>query len=370
MVIGIAFYFSLADFRKAVSQGEKQAEQDALIEQGKEMLRRAGSSIDHLPPLVQERVVIDELGQQLGLTKANSKQKREKLVDSLVLFYESAGKSGPEYVDWLKERGFKYPSKEAVPRFHRIVPEQGGRSLNSREVRAVALALDALNQFFSAIGFMLERIQPPPKGYFDIETKVGTEKLAVVVRYPAEGYEKQYWQFAEETFEREMAEYDHKELEPTEPASPAALTTLYRFQVKLAWNKRTWRRIELRGDQTLDDLHEAIQAAFGWDNDHLYAFFLSGKAWDGRTSYESPLSQEGRAASRFRLETLPLKVGQQFLYIFDFGDELRHLIKLEALIPNGVKPAQSYPVITEAHGDAPAQYGYNDEDEVYEDDEE
>jgi hypothetical protein len=375
MVIGVAFYFSLADFKKAVSRGATQSERDALIEEGKQRLRQAGKPIDQLTPAMQERVVIEELGGSPGLDRLNpeQQQKKEKLVASLVVFYDPLEKTDPEYLDWLKAHGFKYPSRQAVPSFHRIVPGQGSRPLNSAEVRAVALGLEALNQFFSQLGFMLERLWLPPKGYYEVEAKIGEEKQVVAVRCPAKGYEKQFSEFVSQAKGRELAEYEHKGLEPAAPASPGALTTLYRFQVKLDWNKRVWRRIEVRGDQTLDDLHEAIQSAFGWDNDHLYAFFLSGRAWDDRSSYESPHSEEGRPATRYRLENLPLKTGQQFLYIFDFGDELRHLVKLEAIVPQGIKPeeADNYPRITEEHGEAPAQYGYDDdEEEEYEDDEE
>ena len=135
----------------------------------------------------------------------------------------------------------------------------------------------------------------------------------------------------------------------------ASQDLLDRFQVKLAWRKAVWRRIELTGDQTLDDLHEAIQRAFGWDNDHLYAFFLSGRAWDRQTEYESPFGEIGRNAAHYRLEQLPIAPGQQFLYLFDFGDELRHLVKLEAVIPGGAEQGVRYPQITERQGQAPSQ---------------
>lgn len=36
----------------------------------------------------------------------------------------------------------------------------------------------------------------------------------------------------------------------------------YRFRVELEWREEVWRNIEIRGDQTLNDLHDAIQAAF------------------------------------------------------------------------------------------------------------
>jgi hypothetical protein len=144
--------------------------------------------------------------------------------------------------------------------------------------------------------------------------------------------------------------------EPDEPASEAAQTTLYRFQVKLEWMKTVWRRIDMRGDQTLHDLHLAIQEAFDWDDDHLYAFFLSGTAWDKQTAYESPFGEGERSAAKYRLEHLSLEPGQQIAYIFDFGDELEHRVKLEAVIPGGTQPDVEYPQITERHGNAPPQY--------------
>ena len=35
------------------------------------------------------------------------------------------------------------------------------------------------------------------------------------------------------------------------------------------------RTIEIENTSTLYDLHMVIQSAFGWDNDHLYSFFLA-----------------------------------------------------------------------------------------------
>jgi len=47
---------------------------------------------------------------------------------------------------------------------------------------------------------------------------------------------------------------------------------VYAFKVKFMWAKRIYRTIELRSEQTLDDLHYAIQRAINWDADHLYSF--------------------------------------------------------------------------------------------------
>lgn len=38
-----------------------------------------------------------------------------------------------------------------------------------------------------------------------------------------------------------------------------------------------WRRLALPGRMTLGDLHHAIQAAMGWEGDHLHLFDISGR---------------------------------------------------------------------------------------------
>ena len=48
----------------------------------------------------------------------------------------------------------------------------------------------------------------------------------------------------------------------------------YRLKVNLNGAKRILRLIVMRGDQTLDDLHEAIFAAFDRFDAHLYAFYF------------------------------------------------------------------------------------------------
>jgi hypothetical protein len=62
----------------------------------------------------------------------------------------------------------------------------------------------------------------------------------------------------------------------------------YTFHVSLPGYGRVWRKLELPSDFTLEDLHLAIQGAFQFDNDHLYSFFMSGKAWDASTEYALP----------------------------------------------------------------------------------
>ncbi|TMM19794.1 MAG: plasmid pRiA4b ORF-3 family protein [Actinobacteria bacterium] len=57
------------------------------------------------------------------------------------------------------------------------------------------------------------------------------------------------------------------------------MAAVLRFDAALEDFKGVTRSIEVREDQTLVDLHEGIQQAFGWLNDHLYSFWLDGRFW-------------------------------------------------------------------------------------------
>lgn len=134
----------------------------------------------------------------------------------------------------------------------------------------------------------------------------------------------------------------------------------YLFQVVLKWDRKVWRTIEVRGDQTLDHLHLAIQHAFGWDNDHLYSFFMSGKRWDTATEYADPRADDDPKADNVKIGALKLEPRKRFLYLFDYGDELLHDVWLVSV--GAVEPRVKYPRVVKAHGDAPPQYpSYEDE---------
>ncbi len=128
----------------------------------------------------------------------------------------------------------------------------------------------------------------------------------------------------------------------------------YAFRVALRWDREVWRVIEVRGDQTLDDLHGAIQHAFGWDRDHLYAFFLSGKRWDPATEYADPRVEDGRPADQGIIAALGLRPRKRFLYLFDYGDELLHDVWLVGVGPADIEGR--YPRIIKSQGEAPPQY--------------
>lgn len=336
MVIGVAFYYSLDDVRHAVETGEWMGETDAEVDAAIAQLRQAGAPIDDVPPDMLHEMVRATIGMDEPRNEAD-----EPLPygESLVVFFDPPSECDPTYLDWLGERGIRYAARQRVPSFFRVMPEGETRDITAREATALTDALAALNQFITHFEPMLKGpfLPDDPLRY---QAHIGTDraKRTVDVRFPPAG---EAW--------------DEETDEPLAPASPTGATALYRFQVTVARRKSVWRRIELRGDQTLHDLHRTLQFAFDLGDDHLYAFYLSGKAWDTLSEYASPLS-DSRSAARYRLERLPLAIGQRFLYIYDFGDDIRFQITLEAIIPSGIEAAERYPRIIEERGTFTPRY--------------
>jgi hypothetical protein len=264
----------------------------------------------------------------------------------------------------------------------------------------------------------------------------------------------------------------------------------YTFHVSLPDYDRVWRKVELPAEATLEWLHFAIQDAYNFNADHLYSFFMSGKAWDESTEYTLPedveewnddalldeeaddaedmdedddvfteatgvppglltgeqmptpeqlrgmmqvLQSDPQARQQFMqamseqmglppamvnmlmgnmesalsgmsddqmnailqmgnpfgddddeddedgeeiagdvrattLGSLQLHKGQNFLYLFDYGDEWRFNVRVHAINENG-DPNAEYPQLVESVGEAPEQYPDWEEEEESEDEE-
>lgn len=345
-------------------------------------------------------------------------------VESYAVYYTPIDFVPPQYLQWLSKHKLKYGSREGVPVWVHRAADGSLQPLQDKDAADLATALPGVAELFR----MEKRSITIPhykRQKFSSEYKVEAAKaygvwdsvydrlvnaVTVQVEFPAPGY-----QFPEgdeidgkldpnsieglimsaldrrinrfrsniENDEDEkpvitqvelapghIVQYiEYPEVKPVHPASSIAHTTVYRLKVALQWEKSRWRRLEITGDQTLHHLHNAIQEAFDWDNDHLYSFFLSNKAWDARSEYSHPQSQNGALrADKYRIERLMLRPGKRFLYIFDFGDELTHDILVEDILPGAAEPGVEYPCITEIHGENIPQYGRWGDEEDYDED--
>jgi hypothetical protein len=129
----------------------------------------------------------------------------------------------------------------------------------------------------------------------------------------------------------------------------------YGFKVKYPYDKRIYRTIEVRSEQTLEDLHHAIQAAFKWDADHLFSFYMTNDDDDQRYRVACPYEDEGPWTDEAVIGELGLPLKHKFMYYFDYGDSHRFEVEVVAIHPKA--EGHKYPRVVERKGESPEQYG-------------
>ena len=131
------------------------------------------------------------------------------------------------------------------------------------------------------------------------------------------------------------------------------------------------RTIQLRGDQTLGQLHCAIFAAFDREEEHMYEFQIGATEPNDPEAerYVLPMAlerffpddkPEGSVANT-TIGSLGLDADDTFFYWFDFGDSWWHQITVSAIVEKA--PAGDYPRITDQVGESPPQYPDFEEEE-------
>ncbi len=133
-----------------------------------------------------------------------------------------------------------------------------------------------------------------------------------------------------------------------------------------------WRCIQVPSSFTFWDLHIAIQDAMGWLDCHLHEFRIPDIT--GKTlSFGIPdeefdddfLPGWKSRVSRFLNLERPV-----FEYVYDFGDNWRHKVELEKVLP--VEPGKEYPRCLKGKRACPPEdcggpWGYQDLLEILED---
>lgn len=119
-----------------------------------------------------------------------------------------------------------------------------------------------------------------------------------------------------------------------------ANTEVYQLHIALREiSPAIWRRVLVRSDCTILDLHYTIQLTMGWMDKHLNCFTIHGKDYGvshigGMSFVDDP--------RKVRLADFRFRPKERFLYEYDFGDEWEHDIRLERTLP--FDPSRTYPV--------------------------
>ena len=154
---------------------------------------------------------------------------------------------------------------------------------------------------------------------------------------------------------------------------------LYRLRVSIMGIPKLHRIIEVTGNCTFEDLHDKIFEAFERYDPHLYSFYLTKeetkskvKIWESPeiTHPQNTLSdvwdekKEKEFADEVKIEEANLQPKDVFFYLFDFGDDWWHRIRVQT-VKDIIGNKKSIKIIKSV-GEAPPQYpDHEDFEEEY-----
>jgi Plasmid pRiA4b ORF-3-like protein len=115
-------------------------------------------------------------------------------------------------------------------------------------------------------------------------------------------------------------------------------------------NPPIWRRLLVRSDSSVADLHHILQIAFRWSDFHLHRFLIRGTEYGisraGSTSFTTD-------PKRVYLADFGFRPRERFLDEYDFSDLWQHQVRFEATRP--VEAGRIYPVCVGGARSAPPE---------------
>ena len=145
---------------------------------------------------------------------------------------------------------------------------------------------------------------------------------------------------------------------------------IYKFRVILDAEEDIFRDIAIEQNNTLEDFHNAIFNAFGFDGSQMASFYTCNESWE--QEQEIPLFDTGeepgemQTMAEFQLEDLLDNERTKIIYVYDFMNMWTFLIELAAI--EDKNSAETYPALLFAHGNMPAEANtsfdgtFNDDD--------
>lgn len=132
---------------------------------------------------------------------------------------------------------------------------------------------------------------------------------------------------------------------------------IYRFRIILDAHEDVFRDLEIEQDATLEDFHNAIINAFGFDGNEMASFYLSDEDWNqGEEISQFDLSEEAesiRLMNETSLDSVVSENKTKLIYVYDFLNMWTFLIELgETADPEA---GRDYPNLMFVHGQIPLE---------------
>jgi hypothetical protein len=130
---------------------------------------------------------------------------------------------------------------------------------------------------------------------------------------------------------------------------------IYQIKVTLLGTRPPiWRRLLVPAGLTLEQLHDVVQLAMGWQDCHMHDFRIGQQTFGTPDLAEGfmglPSTASERAAHLFNVLG---KVGAKIVYTYDFGDGWEHGITVEKILPP--EAGKAYPVCIDGKRQGPPE---------------
>lgn len=90
-----------------------------------------------------------------------------------------------------------------------------------------------------------------------------------------------------------------------------------------------WRRLRVRSDSTVEDLHYTLQIAMGWTDSHLHRFRIHGKDYGVAHLGGFPFADD---PGQVRLADFGFRPRERFFCEYDFHGLWQHEIRIEQIL--------------------------------------
>jgi len=136
---------------------------------------------------------------------------------------------------------------------------------------------------------------------------------------------------------------------------------LYRFRVTFEDYDDVTREIDVKSNQTFEDLHRAIHQSTGYNPEYPSSFYISNDQWmkGEEITYLPNQRRIDRGVSlmeKVKLSSFIDDPHQKFYYTFNFDRPFDFHVELMKIILDDA-PGVTYPAVIKSVGEAPKQFG-------------
>lgn len=130
---------------------------------------------------------------------------------------------------------------------------------------------------------------------------------------------------------------------------------IYKFRIILDLEEDVFRDIEVEGNSTLEDFHNAVSQAFGFDGTEMASFYVSNEEWNqGEEIALFDMSDSGsevRLMSETIIEDILNENNRNLIYVYDFFSMWTFFVELAEIAEK--EDGAIYPNLLYVHGQLP-----------------